>query len=193
MNSSPRKFNPSTLPPIFLYTVSSFLLSFLLFTSTKLESSIAFHEFHMSSCEIEFAEEEETVQITLHIFIDDLELALSKRGIDSLFLCTNREAEDSEIHIADYINHVLQISLDGQPIQTSIIGKEVSDDLAAVWCYFESERVVEPAEISVTYTLLTEVFDDQRNIVKINYSDDKRAYFLFDNKEYKGDLVISEK
>ena len=90
----------------------------------------AYHEFHMSSCEIDFNKEEESVQVTLHIFIDDLELALKKRGIDSLFLCTEREAAGSEIQIAQYIDHVLQISLDGKRIHPTMLGKEVSDDLA---------------------------------------------------------------
>jgi hypothetical protein len=158
-----------------------------------LDDTPAYHEFHMSSCEIDFDKEDESIQVSLHIFIDDLELALKKRGIDSLFLCTEKEDADSEMYIADYIAHTVQITLDGQRIRPTFLGKEVSDDLAAVWCYFESELIEQPDQISVSCTLLTEVFDDQRNIVKINYPPDKRAYFLFDNKEFKGDLVISEK
>ena len=60
------------------------------------------------------------------------------------------------------------------------MGKEINND-DFIYCYLESDEVLNPKEITIKNTLLIEVFDDQANAVylkigkqKINYSFNKQ-------------------
>jgi hypothetical protein len=48
----------------------------------------------------------------------------------------------------------------------SFIGKETSDDLQALWCYFEA-AVPKSGVLSVQCSWLTDIYNDQRNIVEL--------------------------
>ena len=98
------------------------------------------HDIHLSKCLLEVNESDEAVQISMHIFIDDLEEALRRQGADNLYICTEKEAEEAETHIFDYLQAQFRIELDGQEKAYEFIGKEPSEDLMGVWCYLENSR-----------------------------------------------------
>ena len=144
------------------------LLSILLFFTLGINPSrVSNHDFHISKCLIEYSEEQSALQFSLHIFIDDLEEALRLQGADNLFICTEKENEEAEKYIIRYLHQRLQIELDDQMLQYNFIGKEISEDLAAVWCYLEIPKIQSPKKLMVSNSILMEVFDDQKNIVNI--------------------------
>ena len=138
------------------------------------------HEFHISKCQIEYNEEAQALQISLHLFIDDLEEALRQHGADKLYICTEKESEKAESYIYKYLQQKLQIDLEGQAIHYGFLGKEISEDLAAVWCYLEVENITAFAKMRIKNNLLMEVFDDQKNIISVLGPKQKKSYFLFD-------------
>ena len=162
---------------------------FVFFLPVNLDASPS-HEFHLSKCDIIYNHEEKALQLTLHIFIDDLELALSQDSADTLFLCTKKENPLAEARISEYIRNHLVLNIDGQKTDLSYVGKEISDDLSAVWCYFEIVNATPVQTIDIEYDLLIETYSDQRNIVKIIYDEDRKAYFLFDSDKTTGQLSL---
>ena len=149
--------------------------------------SFTAHEFHISKCQIDYAEAEQSLQLTMHIFIDDLEEALRQRGKDQLFICTKKEAEDTDQYIIDYLQDKIQMKVNGELQSLRFVGKEISDDLAAVWCYFEVPGIQQLSNLEISNKLLQEVFEDQKNIVSIIGPKKKKAYFLFN----RGDAAES--
>lgn len=137
------------------------------------------HEFHLSKTTINYDSEERAIQISTSIFIDDLELSLKDLGHDSLKLCTRKEKEDAERYVHDYLNKHLVLNVDGMDISLSFLGKEQSDDLAAVWCYLEAYDVPNFKEISISNTILTSTFDDQKNITMVQVDKERIAHILF--------------
>ncbi len=155
------------------------------------ERTEASHDFHLSKCDIAYNKDAGSLEVSLSIFIDDLELALSKNGHNDLFLCTDREVEKADEYIFEYIQRHLIIKVDGRKLNDiEWVGKEVSDDLAAVWCYIEFRNVTPVKQVSVHYDLLMEVFEDQQNIVKMIMSPRKKAYFLLSLSERSGNLEL---
>ena len=152
--------------------------------------SLLVHDLHISNCEIEYKEEDTTLQISLRIFIDDLELALVNRGAEDLFLCTKREHTEAEVYILDYLHDMVKLEVDGQTIEYDYIGKEMSDDLAAVWCYLEIENIDINTSMTIENRILMDLYDDQRNIVKVKLSKTKKEHFLFDPSDYKGEIQL---
>ena len=76
----------------------------LLYTFCISFSSVSeVHEFHLSKSIINYSTEEKSIQITMNMFIDDLELALKSEGADSLKLCTRSEKASAEDYIYKYI------------------------------------------------------------------------------------------
>jgi len=159
----------------FIFLVFLFLLgnSF----STK---KVNFHEFHISKCNIDLSEKEQTLQITLHIFIDDLEEALRQLGADKLFICTEKEHEDAEKYILNYLNQSFTLEVNDKEVEYEFLGKEISKDLAATWVYLEVQNVTSLEALKVKYNLLTEIFEDQKNIIQIKGPNKQKGFFLFE-------------
>lgn len=137
------------------------------------------HEFHLSKSTINYNTEEESIQITMNMFIDDLELALYPTAGDTLRICTRKEKEDAEASIHSYIIEHFIIEINGKKITPKFLGKEPSDDLAAVWCYLEVIGVPSFSEISVTNNIMTELFDDQKNMTNIQLDKKRIEDILF--------------
>ncbi len=150
----------------------------------------AYHEFHLSKCDIDYSKEESTLQISISIFIDDLEMTLKEQGHDSLKICTQSEAPHAESLIFGYIQEHLVIEVDGKPAQLTWVGKEVSEDLAAVWSYLQIDNVDPKESIAVTNDILMASFDDQQNVVKLTMDKHRKSFFLFDRKEFAGTLNL---
>lgn len=151
------------------------LATFSTFEKTTLEA----HQFHVSKAQVEYSAESEALQISLHIFLDDLEFALEEKGASNLFLCSEREAENAEEMLQKYLSQQFQIKIDGTTQTYQYIGKEISEDLAAVWCYFEIPKITAPKSIEVTNEILMDLYDDQKNIVHIIGPDNAQGYFMF--------------
>ncbi|MEM6317074.1 MAG: DUF6702 family protein [Bacteroidota bacterium] len=148
----------------------------------------AAHEFHISKCQIEYNEKESALQMTLHLFIDDLEEALAMQGAVNLFICTEKEAEKAEIYMYKYLQRQLKIQLDDSTVDYTFIGKEVSEDLIGVWCYLEVENIPTFEKLSVRNGILTETFEDQKNIVSVVGPQKKKGYFLLDATQKEASL-----
>ncbi len=137
------------------------------------------HDFHVSKCLVEYNEAERALQVSMHIFIDDLEEALRRQGADQLFLCTEREAANAETHLRRYLEQNFRLQANGAPAAYEFLGKEISDDLAAVWCYLEVTGIDHLEQLTVTNRILTEVYDDQKNIVSVFGPGDRKGLLLF--------------
>ncbi|MDF1694280.1 MAG: hypothetical protein P1U56_00515 [Saprospiraceae bacterium] len=137
------------------------------------------HEFHMSRTTVNYDTEERAIQISTSIFIDDLELSLKELGHDSLLICTRKEKENAEHYIHTYLKENLVIQADGKDLAFTFLGKEQSDDLSAVWCYLEAYDVGSFNTLSITNTILTAQFEDQKNITMVQVDKERIAHLLF--------------
>lgn len=151
-----------------------FPLTLLLFMA-----NLDLHEFHVSKCLIEYRSDEKVIQISLHLFIDDVEEALRRQGTDKLFLCSEKENKQAVVYLERYLRQALQLKLDGKEQPFRFVGKEASDDWMGMWCYLEAIDIRAFRELSLTNAILTEVFDDQKNIVNIVGSNHQKSALLF--------------
>lgn len=142
------------------------------------------HPIHLSKSSIELNEAEKTLQISIHIFLDDLELALEAKGAEpNLQLCTSKEHPKGEQYLISYLREQFHIQVNGKPMGFKFVGKEISEDFLATWCYLEIEGVEAFGTLKVTNKILMELYDDQRNIVQVKGPNKKKVYFMFDRKQ----------
>lgn len=149
-----------------------------------LTSHFVLHDFHVSKSDIHYKSEKRAVQITINVFIDDLELALSEYSIEKMSLFSDSEYEKSDSLIDVYLQDHFKIAVDDLPARPYYLGKEISDDLSAAWMYMELENVVEVSKIQLTNTILFKEFEDQKNIVNVKMNNKSKAFFILDHKDF---------
>jgi len=150
------------------------------------------HEFHLSKSIINYNSEEKSIQITMNMFIDDLELALKANGVDSLNLCTKKEKSSAEDYVYGYILNNLDIEVDGRKITPEFIGKEQSDDLTAVWCYLEVTDIESYTSINITNTIMVDIYDDQKNMTTIQKDKERLEDILFTPKKTNSKIELND-
>ncbi len=166
------------------HTIISIILAMLLFASFSW-----LHEFYVSLTEIRYNPESERMEVSLRIFPDDMDRALLEHyGITSgLLTAQEHVAADSLLEI--YLLELFRIELDGAPLPLSYLGKEAESDV--MWCYMESNALEKPDEIGVNNAILTEIFEDQVNIIQVYVGKWNRG-MLLRREEPRGSLIIEE-
>lgn len=158
-------------------------LCFALFLMPFTEEN-AVHDFHVSKCEVDYNQAEQALQVTLHLFLDDLQLSMQKQGAEEVFLCTDQETENAEIALFQYLKHNLQFDVnENENIAYNWLGKEMSEDKLAVWCYIEISNIYKLTFLKVKNTLIMDVYDDQQNIVQVKGASKSGFFMLHKDKE----------
>lgn len=134
------------------------------------------HKYYVSLCEIEYLKEKQSIQITLGVFIEDLEFTLNKNSGKQLNLGSKTEVGNINDYYKKYLNEHLLISVNGKNQPYKFIGKEYDGDI--VRFYLEINNVKELKSIEVTNNILIKEFDNQKNIVKIKIKDFNKTFYL---------------
>ena len=149
------------------------------------------HTFHVSKTMVEYNEKEKSLQISVHLFIDDLEESLKNQGYTSLFICTERESGQAEKHIESYLRKNLTFSINGKLTNYTFIGKEGSSDMSAVWIYLEIPFSGKIKTINIKNSLLIREFDDQKNLVHVIGPNKKEGTIIFANAKIEDLLTFN--
>ncbi|MDF1516771.1 MAG: peptidase E [Lutibacter sp.] len=134
------------------------------------------HKYYVSLCEIEFIKEKQSIQITLGVFIEDLEVTLNKNSGKQLNLASKTEVGNIDDYYKKYLNEHLQISVNGKNQPYKFIGKEYDGDI--VRFYLEITDIKELKSVEIFNNILTDDFSDQKNIVKLKVNDFNKTFYL---------------
>lgn len=137
----------------------------LLFLAVLPLFAFSMHKYYLSNTQMEYVEKQQSIQIIINVFMDDIELAINKHYKVDLQLTTKKELSNSDIYFEKYLNEKLKFKIDEQPVSYSYLGKEYEGDL--VYLYLEIANVKDPKQIEVQNTILTANFDDQKNVVQL--------------------------
>lgn len=140
------------------------------------------HDFHISRCEINWDQKSGDVQIAAHIFIDDLETALQWKGVKGLKIGSGSESKEADRHISSYLSQHLLCKEQNNPLSFSFLGKELSDDKMAIWCYLEVPAQKNIKKLTIENSILTEIFSDQKNIVEVTMNGKRTGFVILDGK-----------
>lgn len=161
-----------------------FLKSFIFLSCLSL-SFTGLHDFHLSKTSIKYKADKQVIQISTHIFIDDLELALLDNDVDSLYIGTEKEVVEADQFIHQYLDGVLFVHCGQDTFHSTFVGKELSEDIMAVWAYLEITDVPSCAEFTITNKIFQRQFDDQKNILTFTPEGGKKGYFIFDKRDVR--------
>jgi hypothetical protein len=139
------------------------------------------HKYHTSFAAADYNSDEQSLQVSLRTFQDDLTEVLSRRAGRKISLDRRREAEPLALA---YLQDVFQIKrADGELLKLSWVGMEVNVD--SVWLYFE---VKVPGGIKGLYLrnlFMHDLFDDQTNLINVKEGGRKNALTFSRNDGFK--------
>lgn len=153
---------------------SAALVLVLLFLTSMTEA----HKFYVSVTNVNYSEKEDALQITSRIFIDDLERVLEERYEVDPELATKKEADFADAYIEKYFRAKFAVLLDDEPVSFNFLGKRYDNDV--IICYLEvlDVNLPERSSIAVQNEVLTDLFEEQQNVVHIKWMGKKKSFVL---------------
>ena len=172
----------------FIFFILIFQNIFYNLSANSYQPTTFVHAFHLTKTEINFDEKNNALNITLHIFIDDLEHAVQGTNKEKLFIGTEKENKETDKAIDAYLNKKFSIEIGNKKINTVWVGKETAYDMQAIYVYLSAEKIKNVQQMHISNNLLTEIFSDQKNIVQVNFPNKPQGYVVFDKGKTNCDL-----
>ena len=123
------------------------------------------HPLHLSISELFYNSTEKSLEISVRLFTDDLELNLEAQGVPPLKIGSPWEHKETDQYLEKYLQQHFAIKLNGSSVSLNFLGKEVEDDVT--WVYLEGLELPAPQRVQVLNTLLNAELPQQRNIVHV--------------------------
>jgi predicted transcriptional regulator len=136
------------------------------------------HDFHASLADIQYNPRSKKLEVTLRVFTDDLENDLAKMYPGKTFVM-DFSAQDKALdtEIKRYLEkHFFIVGADKSLLD--FVGRE--HDAEGTTLYFEMTmpKATEGQKMQMQNSIMLDLFDDQSNIVNIQWQDKKKT-FLF--------------
>ena len=149
--------------------------------------AFSMHKYYISLTNIEYKKENNSLQITVKLFIDDLQETINNTYNTNHELTLQNERSVVDSLIVKYSTDHFKIELNETTTKYLYLGKEYDSD--AVYLYFEIENIQNFYTIGIQNNMLIEFFPEQKNIVKLNINKKKKSFILTsDNDKEMFDL-----
>ncbi|QSS97556.1 DUF6702 family protein [Psychroflexus sp. ALD_RP9] len=155
----------------------AFILSFLMsFSASK-------HEYYLSVTDVDYIEDQNSIQIISRVFVDDFENVLKKRYQKPFVLIEGNEIEETEIYIERYINQKFSVEVDGEIKQLNYLGFKYKDDM--VFLFIEINQIKPFSRITIKDEILIDLFKTQKNLIHFTAKNFKQSFILEKDLETK--------
>lgn len=123
------------------------------------------HDFFVSILTIRHAPATRTLDLTWRITAHDLEHALE--NVASLQLASEREHPKADSIITAYLHENIRITVNSEEVEWSWVGKELDGE--TLYCYLQVADVDAMKTITISNTLLHDLFYEQQNFVHVEF------------------------
>ena len=123
------------------------------------------HPFFISMTEVNYNSPAKTVEVSVRIFADDFEKALSNNCHCKMDLSHPVNKASTDKMVSEYISKHVSIAVDGKPVMLQYGGYKMEE--GSVWSYFEVKNIATVKKIDINNNLLYEYNTSQINMVHI--------------------------
>lgn len=140
------------------------------------------HKFYLSVTQVNYSEKEHSLQMTSRLFIDDLNDLLSKRySIESHFETKDQHPMALKF-LDEYFQKKFQIRINGAGVDYRILGQKRDTDMVVFFMEAKGVYLTDIQELEVYNALLTDLYDDQQNVVHLKIKGQKKSFLLMKDK-----------
>lgn len=145
----------------------TYSLIFSLLTSAEVTTeSVDFHKYYFTKMTMERNFEGNSLEVQFRFFSDDLEKALGESDSLHLRLGDDREVDNADDLVFDYLFEHVSISGKGwNDVQVYYIGKDVDNEITLV--YIEYTGISEWSEVNISNNLMLDLFEGQTNEISL--------------------------
>lgn len=144
-------------------------------------TSFTIHKFYVSVTQVDYVQNKHRVEITSRIFIDDFNLVLEKKFNKKIYLASNREIVGAKDLVKSYLKEKIKVSINNKPIETEFLGTEIDNDVLI--CYLKVSFSEKITTFGIENSVLTEMFNEQQNLLHTNINNDKSSFLLTSNEK----------
>lgn len=141
----------------------TFVIAFLLLLASFTSHA---HDYHASITDVTFNPRTQSLEVAVKVFTDDLENALSLRSKSNIAYSNSEKVQQ---HLREYVQASLSFEVEkGKPLKQKFLGAEEETD--AIWIYVEVPvNANSLSQLYVRNAVLTELFNDQMNVMNVTY------------------------
>ncbi|MFC5411417.1 DUF6702 family protein [Larkinella bovis] len=153
-------------------------MTFFLLLVLSLTASRPAHPVHTSVTQMQYNVAEKTFEVSLRIFTDDLEEALTKENNNQRVHLSDKDTNGPLIE--RYLRKHFGLTTPGRQRKPfKYLGKEAEVD--ATWIYVEIPYSEPVQGSSLQQSVLLDLFDDQINLVNVSYLSEKKTVLFRKN------------
>jgi len=136
------------------------------------------HKFYISVTNVNYSEKDEAIQIITRVFIDDMNAVLKERYGYTANLGTEKENDVDKDFLVKYLRTKFLVEVNSKNVTYDFIGHKYDSDM--VICYLEVPNVplATLKQIGITDEVLTDIYDDQQNVVHMKVKGKKKSHVL---------------
>mgnify|MGYP001419131338 CR=1 FL=1 len=150
----------------------------------------SYHKYYVSLTEIRFNIEQNSMEVNIHLFADDMDRAIETiHGVNPQ-VGTALENEMGDQWIKSYLSENIDIQVRDESVELKYIGKEAEGE--AIWIYLEGRMKMITDTVYIQNTIFTELFDDQKNIIQV-YWERRNHGLILDRYHTSGDIIAKKK
>jgi hypothetical protein len=147
------------------------------------------HPIHASITTIDYNPKTKAFEVSVKIFADDLEEAVKRTTGTPPYLGLAKEASNVNVLLEQFLRKNIRLEAVTATLPTPLsawkfIGKELEGE--AVWCYIEiplsNTSIDAVKKLLVQNAVLTDLYDDQTNLVNVQIGPVRRSTLLRKNK-----------
>jgi hypothetical protein len=147
------------------------------------------HKFYISVTNIKYSQKDNALQITTRVFVDDMNTVLKERyGIDAV-LGTEDESTVDQEYLEKYVRSKFRITRNGKTADYTLLGKKYETDVVILYVEVPNIDLQNVISIGVENEILTDLFDEQQNVVHFNIDGNKKSFVLL-KSDTKGMLNL---
>jgi len=150
---------------------------------------VTVHKFYVSVTNVGYSEKDDALQITTRIFIDDLEAVLLERYDVKSKLATENESKLADEYLKKYFNKKFQVHINGEERTYDFIGRKYDNDVCIFYIEVPELNFPFVKSIQIQNEILTDLFDEQQNIVHFKIDGKKKSFVLL-KSDTKGMLNL---
>lgn len=151
-----------------------FIAFFIWLTFSTSDSN--YHEFYLSVTDINYIQEEKSLQVISRVFTDDFEDVLNKRYNKDFKLIPKFEVKEIDVFIEKYIRDKFILETNRGQLTFKYVGRKYEDDM--IYLFLEVENLEAFEVLTVENSILIDLFEEQKNMIHFKSNDFKKSFIL---------------
>ncbi|WP_036196451.1 DUF6702 family protein [Maribacter antarcticus] len=147
------------------------------------------HKFYISVTNVSYSEKDNALQVTNRVFIDDINAVLKERYDIDATLGSDEESALGQEYLEKYIRSKFRITRNGETVDYTLLGTKYDVDVIILYVEVTNIDLPKVTSIGIENEILTDLFDEQQNVVHFNVAGKKKSFVLL-KSDTKGMLNL---